>query len=108
MARFVNTAVNGRGNTVMIGGRGAAGSTHLRGWNAGVYVDPIGRPGEPDRFDVYMTSGSNNPSRTLIGTVRETPNGPVFEAEYDPNHFWADQPPQRFTRGDEPAAMTDR
>jgi hypothetical protein len=80
MARFVNTAVNGRGNEVMIGGRGAAGSTHLRGWDAGVKVVPIGNKGERDEFLIYMTGGSHAAGRnTFLGTVKDTPNGPVFE-----------------------------
>jgi hypothetical protein len=80
MARFVNTAVNGRGNEVMIGGRGAAGSTHLRGWDAGVKVVPIGNKGERDEFLIYMTGGSHAAGLdTFLGTVKDTPNGPVFE-----------------------------
>jgi hypothetical protein len=79
MSRFVNTAVNGRGNEVMIGGRGAAGSTHLRGWDAGVKVIPIGVKGQPDRFEIYMTSGSHASGMDmLIGEVYDTPAGPVF------------------------------
>jgi hypothetical protein len=79
MARFVNTATNGRGNEVMIGGRGSAGSTHLRGWDVGVKVVPIGVKGERDRFEIYVTGGSHAASMDkLIGEVRGTPDGPLF------------------------------
>jgi hypothetical protein len=79
MSRFYNEAVNGRGNVVGIGGRGSAGQTHLRGWNAGVKVVPVGIKGEPDRFEVYMTSGSHASARdVLLGTVHATSDGPKF------------------------------
>lgn len=88
MARFVTTAVNGRGNEVMIGGRGACGDAHLRGWDAGVKVVPIGHKGERDKFEIYMTGGSHAAHKpTLLGTVTDTPNGPVFEPAFDPNNF---------------------
>lgn len=79
MSRFYNTSVNGRGNEVGIGGRGAAGQVHLRGWNAGVRVVPVGNKGEPDRFEVYMTTGSHASGRdVLLGTVHDTADGPQF------------------------------
>ena len=82
MARFYTTAVNGRGNQVGIGGRGAAGPVHLRGWNAGVRVVPVA--GKRDSFDVYMTSGSHAAGRdVLLGTVHDTPDGPMWEAELE-------------------------
>jgi hypothetical protein len=78
MARFYTTATNGRGNEVGIGGRGSAGPVHLRGWNAGVRLVPIA--GERDSFEIYMTYGSHASGRdVLIGTVRDTPDGPRFE-----------------------------
>lgn len=85
MARFYNEAVNGRGNTVGIGGFGKpAGQTHLRGWNAGVRVVPVGIKGQPDHFDVYMTSGSHASRHdVLLGTVHDTPEGPQFVAAGD-------------------------
>ena len=79
MSRFYNEAVNGRGNTVALGGRGSAGQTHLRGWNAGVKVVPIGIKGEPDRFDIFMTHGSHAAGHdVLLGSVHDTADGPVF------------------------------
>lgn len=79
MARFITTAVNGRGNPVEIGGRQPAGMVHLRGWDAGVKVVPIGIKGQPDRFEVYMTTGSHATGHdVLLGTVHDTPYGPVF------------------------------
>src|ERR1700756_4768368 len=83
MSRFFNEAVNGRGNTVALGGRGSAGETHLRGWDAGVRVVPIGVKGERDRFDVYMTTGSHASGQSrLLGTVHDTADGPVFVPAY--------------------------
>lgn len=79
MSRFYNTSVNGRGNEVGIGGPGAAGQVHLRGWNAGVRVVPIGVKGERDRFEVYMTTGSHASGHdVLLGTVHDTADGPQF------------------------------
>lgn len=80
MSRFYNEAVNGRGNAVGIGGRGSAGSTHLRGWDAGVKVVPIGEKDQPDRFVVYLTYGSHAAGHDVeIGTVKATKDGPIFE-----------------------------
>jgi hypothetical protein len=79
MSRFYGTGVNGRGNTVSFGGQQSAGQVHLRGWNAGVRVVPIGVKGEADRFEVYMTSGSHaSSSDVLLGTVHDTADGPQF------------------------------
>jgi hypothetical protein len=80
MARFYTTAVNGRGNTVGIGGMNrSAGEVHLRGWDAGVKVVPKGEKGKPDKFEIYMTTGSNATGHdVLIGTVTDTSDGPVF------------------------------
>lgn len=81
MARYVTNAINGRGNDTMIGGRGGAvGRVHIRGWGAGVRVEPVDVKGIPDEFRIYVTRGSNGgESGKLIGIVRDTPDGPVFE-----------------------------
>lgn len=79
MSRFFGTAVNGRGNTVSFGGHQSAGEVHLRGWNAGVKVVPVGVKGERDKFLVYMTTGSHeNGPDILLGTVHDTTDGPQF------------------------------
>jgi hypothetical protein len=80
MSRFFTTAVNGRGNTVRIGGRNKnAGQIHLRGWDAGVKVVPLPGPQGQDDFMVYMTTGSHaTGGDKLIGMVRSTKDGPVF------------------------------
>ena len=84
MARFFATAVNSRGNTVEIGGRGAgAGEIHLRGWDAGVKVVPVKLP-DGDAFDVYMTTGSNHKAHdVLLGrvTLLQGFDKPVFVPE---------------------------
>jgi hypothetical protein len=80
MARYVTSAINGAGNDQMIGGRGrGSGRVHLRGWDAGVKVEPINVKGKPDEFRIYMTHGSNGGENgPLIGTVTDTPDGPQF------------------------------
>ena len=88
MSRFYGTGVNGRGNVVSFGGQQSAGEMHLRGWDAGVRVIPVGIKGEPDKFEIYMTGGSHASRETkFLGTVKDTPKGPVFEPAFDPNNF---------------------
>ena len=76
MAKTYLSGSNSRGSEVT-----GAGSRdcHLRGWNTGVqlYANADG-----SEFTVYMTSGSNGrlrPLSKLLGSVRETPGGPVWE-----------------------------
>lgn len=78
MARTYLTTNNSRGNPVT-----AMSPTfvHFRGWNAGIYAIAELVKNEPDRFHVYMTSGSNGGVETYVGTVIETPEGPVWEAK---------------------------
>jgi hypothetical protein len=53
-------------------------AVHIRGWNAGVKVNP--RPRARDEFDVYLTTGSHETGHdVLLGTVKDTPDGPVWE-----------------------------
>jgi hypothetical protein len=76
--RFYTTAENRRGNTVSTGLL-AGNPVHTRGWNAGVKVVPMGAKGSADYFDIYMTTGSHESGHdVLIGTVTDTPAGPVF------------------------------
>lgn len=51
-------------------------SAHPRGWNTGVFVtgEPEDNEGR-DRFDVYVTGGSNGGRTSLIATIREEPGG---------------------------------
>lgn len=79
MARFYATVVNGRGNVTPVGGRASVQDAHIRGWNAGVKVVPIGVKNERDRFEVYMTTGSHASGLDiLLGTVHDTADGPQF------------------------------
>lgn len=79
MSRFYGTGINGRGNVASFGGRGSAGEMHLRGWDAGVKVVPVGIKGQPDVFRIYMTGGSHAATGDqLLGEVRDTPEGPLF------------------------------
>lgn len=52
---------------------------HLRGWDTGVEVT-AGRTSEDrDVFTVTMTAGSHDAGRrVIIGTVTDTPDGPVW------------------------------
>lgn len=78
MARTYLSGNNSRGGEVT-----AAGSRkcHLRGWQAGVEVNAGRDEQDRDTFAVYMTSGSNgNSASVLLGTVHSTPDGPVWEA----------------------------
>lgn len=62
------------------GGRRGVSWTHTRGWHAGVRVEARTPQGKPDSFDVYMTTGSGGSGRdVLLGTVHQTPGGPVWE-----------------------------
>lgn len=89
--RFYVSFTNRRGTPVK-GGTLAGNSTHTRGWNAGIKVIPRDRK-DRDEFDVYMTGGTTGATGdVLIGTVHDTPNGPVFEPEFDPNNFLANAP----------------
>lgn len=79
MARTYLTTNNSRGNPVTAMSPTFA---HIRGWDAGVFVQAITRKNEPDRFDVYMSRGSNGLGPGVyVGTVKETPEGPVWEAK---------------------------
>jgi hypothetical protein len=78
MARTHLTGDNSHGNTVS----GAnAKYAHLRGWNAGVQVDAGRTDDDRDVFYVTMTGGSNDgrSGSKLLGTVTDTPDGPVWE-----------------------------
>lgn len=75
--RFWLTSTNARGRETgqsLDAGR----AVHARGWDAGVQVIP--RPdGDTDTFDVWMTGGTHRAGRDVhIGTVRDTPQGPVW------------------------------
>jgi hypothetical protein len=73
MARTYITTDNSRGNEVSAAEPSFA---HLRGWNAGVRVRVI--RGERDDFEITMTGGSHGGTATVLGTVRDTPDGPVW------------------------------
>lgn len=75
MARFFlsgiygNQGYSGRSGFTA-GGRRSIGSTHTRGWHAGVEVECIAQADGTDRFDIYMTPGSAGAGRrVLVGQV---------------------------------------
>jgi hypothetical protein len=58
-------------------------AVHVRGQYAGVKVNP--RPRDRDEFDVYLTTGSHETAHdVLLGTVKDTPGGPVWEPAVKP------------------------
>lgn len=77
MARTYLTTNNSRGNPVT-----AMSPTfvHFRGWDAGIRVYAILEPGQPDRFDIYMTHGSNGSGNDIyLGRITDLPNiGPTW------------------------------
>jgi hypothetical protein len=77
MSRTYLSGNNSRGHEVT--GMNATYS-HLRGWNAGVKAEFINGEHGEDTFAVFMTSGSRGGRLIRLGTVRETPDGPVWES----------------------------
>jgi hypothetical protein len=75
VARTYITTNNSRGSTVTAMSPTYA---HIRGWDAGVMIQAILIKDKPDRFDVYMSTGSNGSSSTYLGSVVETPEGPEW------------------------------
>jgi len=76
--RFYISYTNARGGQGQ-GSIGAGDGVHVRGWDAGVRVVPRAR--NSDEFDVYMTRGSHHDDEIgdWLGTVQDTPDGPVWE-----------------------------
>src|SRR5215469_13919980 len=67
-------------------------AVHVRGWDVGVKLTPYGaygrkarhgqaaEPERPDEIQLTMTGGSHNENAVqVLGTVRYTPAGPVWE-----------------------------
>jgi hypothetical protein len=86
-ARFYATVTNGRGNTTGVGGQSSVDCAHIRSADAGIRVTTGRTPDGGNRLTVHMTLGSNgeygHAQDTLLGTVYETPDGPVWEAAAD-------------------------
>ena len=69
---------NRRGNTYGAGLKDGS-DVHTRGWHAGVEVTVRAIKGEPDSFNVYMTSGSSGSGGSrYLGTVTDTADGPAW------------------------------
>jgi hypothetical protein len=78
--RFYATVRNGRGNET----GSSVNEAHVRGWHAGIRVSTGSTPDGRDKLFVYMTSGSTGATpAVLLGTVYDTPDGPVWEAAAD-------------------------
>ena len=82
MARTYLSGDNSRGGEVT-----AANATyaHLHGWDAGVQIDACRTLDDRDEFVVTMTGGSHGGTTVRLGTVTDTPDGPVWTpAQTDP------------------------
>jgi len=78
--RFYSSYTNRRGTDCGAAPRDGS-AVHTRGWNAGVRVYPGADEGTgADEFAVFMTTGSHGAGGhdVCIGTVQDTPAGPVF------------------------------
>jgi hypothetical protein len=67
----------------------AGDGVHTRGWDAGVRVTchEAGPDGTADGFTVHMTWGSHDSgTAVLVGTVYDTPEGPVWVPEKMPRN----------------------
>ncbi len=80
MSRFYGSLRGDRPTTsTRCGHRGMVG--HVRGWNSGVQVESFAGDDGKDCHRVLVTSGSNAASAGfVVGTVRETDQGPVWDA----------------------------
>ena len=82
MARYRGTLQGKRGPASRLGTPSSGLTTTTNGWHVGVTCSIV--PAETDnpkvdRIYIDVTGGSNNRSTLLpLGTVIETPNGPVF------------------------------
>ena len=78
MARTYLTTNNSRGNPVTAM---SPDYVHIRGWDAGVYVQAVLNKNQPDQFRIFMSKGSNGYGPgVLLGTITDTPEGPKWEA----------------------------
>lgn len=83
-ARFYATVTNGRGSTTGVGGQSSVDCAHIRSADAGVRVTTGRTPDGGNKLTVHMTYGSHGHGHdTLLGTVLDTPDGPVWEAAAD-------------------------
>lgn len=85
MAHFRAVIQGNRGDASRLGSKQSGMVATCNGWDAGVHVVASHENGA-DTFRVYATSGSNRRSLSrLVGTVRETPDGPVFKPTPTPS-----------------------
>jgi hypothetical protein len=69
MARFKGTVKGGRGETARLGHANTGLVTTTNGWDTGVKVYASVDKDGNDRFDVYLTGGSNEARPTqLVGS----------------------------------------
>lgn len=81
MARYRATIKGQRGEASRLGSTKSGLRVTANGWSVGVTVETErdAYADEPDRFSVYMTSGSNGAStKHFIGSVFAGPCGPRF------------------------------
>lgn len=77
MAHFRATVGGNRGIASRLGSIKSGIAARVSGWQAGVSIEASRV--ERDVFRIIMTSGSSGrKADKFIGTVQETPDGPVF------------------------------
>lgn len=59
MAHFYGELKGNKGETTRAGTKNSGLSSHIRGWNNGVYTEMY-RENDEDHFKVYKTGGSSN------------------------------------------------
>jgi len=76
MSRFYVSGRLGNNTPFKAGGIRSVNDAHVRGWNGGIEVDTVALADGSDRFDVYMTPGSNGDGhRVLLGSVESRNDG---------------------------------
>lgn len=80
MAHFYGSVIRQRSETGKIGNKKSGIKAHVAGWTVG--IEAIGRYDEDtksDVFDVYLTDGSANGAKFLVGTFTEKD----YDAKYN-------------------------
>lgn len=80
MARYRGTLQGSRGPTSRLGHSSSGLITTTNGWNIGLsaWIHPLKESPDLDSISLEMTGGSSGFHSFDIGTITETPNGPVF------------------------------
>lgn len=80
MARFRGTVRGQRGEASRLGNAKSGLLVEANGWEGGIRVEAFAQPNGEDRFEVYVTSGSNGRYRSRhLATIATSPSGPWIE-----------------------------